>query len=611
MIDIARLIIENGFMKRRIPFLCIAFVFLFLFFPIPSFASDFSFEYEVKYAVAPNGQTKVTQNTTLTNLTSDVYARDYTLTLVSDKITHINAYDTQGAIEPIIKQLNGITTIRVPFNVTAAGEGKQLSFTLEYESGDIAHRTGRIWEILIPGLENTKDVDEYVISLLVPSSFGPAAYSTPPSQKANQWLLSEHKGKGISIAFGDAQRFDFNLKYTLINATQKANMQEITLPPDTAFQKIILRRLSPLPTQVNIDTDGNWLAQYEVKAQQQLDISADGTALIYATPIASPSSLTDAQRSLYTKPLQYWEQSEYVKQLAKKYTTPESIYNYIVDTLSYNYARVVPGISRLGASQVLARPDQAVCMEFSDAFVAIARAAGIPARVNHGFAYTTNSRLQPLSLISDVLHAWPEYFDEKRGVWVPIDPTWADTTRGVDYFNKLDFNHLSFAVLGERSDYPYPAGTFKTVDSGKTVFVDNSSEAVTVPPAQYVLSWYPQAHIRSGGKESRKLRITNSGQTQLFISSVQSKSSQLQISIENTKMQVAPFGHVDISTEISFPAQFSKSSEKLVIEINGKNEELSLEVRPVYEHPFALIAVILLVFGILILYGYTKRKKKS
>jgi len=53
----------------------------------------------------------------------------------------------------------------------------------------------------------------------------------------------------------------------------------------------------------------------------------------------------------------------------------------------------------------------AVCLEYTDLFVTLARAAGIPSRSIEGFAYTKNSRLRPLSLVDDVLHAWVQYYD--------------------------------------------------------------------------------------------------------------------------------------------------------------------------------------------------------
>ena len=115
----------------------------------------------------------------------------------------------------------------------------------------------------------------------------------------------------------------------------------------------------------------------------------------------------------------------------------------------------------MGAVAALQNPDQAICMEFTDLFIALSRAAGIPAREIDGYAYTENPQLQPLGLVADVLHAWPEYYDKDKGVWIPIDPTWASTSGGIDYFNKLDLRHFTFVIHGESSVTPYPPGSYK------------------------------------------------------------------------------------------------------------------------------------------------------
>ena len=99
-------------------------------------------------------------------------------------------------------------------------------------------------------------------------------------------------------------------------------------------------------------------------------------------------------------------------------------------------------------------------MEFTDLFIALVRAAGIPARELDGYAHTSNTALRPLTLTKDILHAWPEYWDDRRG-WVMVDPTWENTTGGVDYFNKFDLNHFVFAVKGSSSEMPVPAGSYK------------------------------------------------------------------------------------------------------------------------------------------------------
>src|SRR5581483_5024862 len=76
-------------------------------------------------------------------------------------------------------------------------------------------------------------------------------------------------------------------------------------------------------------------------------------------------------------------------------------------------------------------------------------------------AYTQNTTQRPLSLLKDILHAWPEYYDDKKMTWIMVDPTWGNTTGGVDYFNLLDFDHFVFTIDGQSSVNPLPAGAYK------------------------------------------------------------------------------------------------------------------------------------------------------
>jgi hypothetical protein len=52
-----------------------------------------------------------------------------------------------------------------------------------------------------------------------------------------------------------------------------------------------------------------------------------------------------------------------------------------------------------------------------------------------------------------------------------VDPTWGNTTKGMDYFTSLDFSHVAFAVKGIDSEYPIPAGGYKFNKESKDVEV--------------------------------------------------------------------------------------------------------------------------------------------
>jgi hypothetical protein len=197
----------------------------------------------------------------------------------------------------------------------------------------------------------------------------------------------------------------------------------------------------------------------------------------------------------------YWEANNpQIKKIANELKTPQAIYDYVVNKLSYAYDKAGRTNDRLGALGALQKPDYAVCLEFTDLFVALSRAAGIPARSIEGYAYTGNSKLRPLSLVADVLHAWPEYYDKTRKAWIMVDPTWGNTTGGMDYFSTFDFDHIAFVVKGQSSTYPIPAGGYKlTPEDSKEVnvsfatpgeFIDKIGTDINATFPLYVLSGF-------------------------------------------------------------------------------------------------------------------------
>jgi transglutaminase-like putative cysteine protease len=264
----------------------------------------------------------------------------------------------------------------------------------------------------------------------------------------------------ISLAFGQFQVFSFKLTYHLENPLNENVSYEIALPPDTNFQKVNYTNISPAPNKVEIDQDGNWIASFNLKPHEKTDVKAIGAVQLFAKKQTFPAPKPDIVTKYLAKTNLWQTDDPKIIELAKKLKTPRAIYDYVRTYLSYDYERVAPNVERLGASLALQNPKNAICTEFTDLFIAIARAAGIPAREVEGYAYTDNPRIQPLSLVADVLHSWPEYWDQDKQSWIPIDPTWGSTS-GIDYFDKLDLKHFAFVIHGENPQKPYPAGSYK------------------------------------------------------------------------------------------------------------------------------------------------------
>lgn len=467
------------FWKRII--LAFALVFPFLL-PSPIHAEgEFSVDAVVTYNIQDNGKTLVTHDITLENNVSNLYATTYSLSLENIDVVGVKAMSEASLPYPSVVNKEGdVTTIKVSFPDSSVGKGVQRHFSITYENTTFAVRTGEVWEVSVPRLGDGSNFRNYQLILNVPKSFGLEAYISPKpalstlKDSGYEYIFDKSSliQTGVSAGFGQFQVFSFNLSYHLENPLSRVSTTEIALPPDTAFQKVYFDKIEPKPTNVTMDPDGNWIATYDLAPRERIDVMVTGSVQIFASYRSFPKPTNEALNN-NLKESEYWQISDpRIKELATNLKTPRAIYDYVSTNLKYNSARVQPNIQRLGAVSALTDPTNAICMEFTDLFVALSRAAGIPAREVEGFAYTENPDIQPLGLVADVLHSWPEYYDKDKGVWIPVDPTWGSTTGGVDFFNKLDLRHFAFVLHGSSAKDPYPPGSYKLgPNPQKDVFV--------------------------------------------------------------------------------------------------------------------------------------------
>ena len=437
---------------------------------LPAYAeNEFIIDANVDYKVNNDGITEISHNTTLENAFSTIYATSYTLALENINTSNIRAF--QGNTELTVEETkkDNLTLIKVIFPNNLIGKGKSRIFSIVFEADDFASRTGEVWEVSIPRLANSDSFRDYNATVYVPTSFGFESYISPDPITKNEnkdyriYTFSKDliKDSPIQAGFGKFQIFNFKLNYHLENPLNEFAETTIPLPPDTSFQKVYYETIDPLPKDIKRDPDGNWLATYKLKPRERIDVSASGNVQIFSSEhTVFVRSEENLQNNLVGN--EFWTvDSEIITSIAQTLNGPKEIYDYVIDTLSYDYERVRPNIQRLGAQEALKNPTSAICMEFTDLFITLSRASGIPAREINGYAYTENPEIQPLSLVADVLHSWPEYWDETRGVWIPVDPTWGDTTDGLDYFDKLDLRHFTFVVHGEDASKPYAPGSYK------------------------------------------------------------------------------------------------------------------------------------------------------
>lgn len=587
---------------------------------------EFASDYHITYQVDLDGRTTANQNITLKNKTANFYADRFELKIGSTKVDNVRASDIVGPMETDVKFDNNVTSISVKFNQRVIGLDKTQDFTLTYASNELASKAGQIWEISIPRIANSQDITSYNVTVNVPVIFGPLAFAIPSPQSADKrgtvWEFTFDKSQlietGIAMSFGTKQVFTFTLNYFLENKNLTTQVQEIALPPDNNYQKVVFEAIEPEPGDTIVDEDGNYLARFKLAPKQELDIKVTGAIEVTSTPARNiTKSLTPAKKEQYLSPQRYWETDNgAIQQKATELKNAQNIYRFVSDFLSYNQKRLEQStIIRKGAASAIADSDDAVCTEFTDLFIAIARAAGIPAREVEGFAYTQNERLRPLSLTSytgDLLHAWPEYWDQERG-WVQIDPTWGSTSGGLDYFNKLDFNHITFVQRGASSTSPYPAGAYKRSDESdkKTVFISFAQElpqSISRPE----LSLNVPDKIIAGIPIKITSSIKNVGTVSIF-------DGQLELNHANLKNLTAtqhaigilpPYAQRQFLYRIQSPNLLKASSTILTLSFADVSVSKTISIIPIYYLLFStnfVFSVFVAIFIILI--GFFLYKK--
>lgn len=589
---------------------------LFLILPKNVLAEgEFATAYDVLYDVGEEGLTTVTKKISLRNLTSEHYANQYKLTIGATEVFDIKAQDPSGPLEVLSEQKDASTVLTVKFNAQVAGFGKNLPWTLVFKTRDFAEKSGKVWEIRAPKVSAGANLENYNLTISVPQSFGilSGVSPSPKSQSQNFGKIfltfdaAQLKSSGVSATFGTSQLFDFDLAYHLENNNLMPILTSIALPPDTAYQDIIFQRLEPNPLNVTLDEDGNYLAWYKLKRGEKINIRAIGSAKLYSSSKVKNPHLPQALKKKYTASDKYWEKdnpqitgilNEILGENPPQETKEKArlIFEYVVGNLKYDPGRLEGELERFGAVTALNNPERAICMEFTDLFIALSRAAGIPARELDGYAHTSNTKLRPLSLSKDMLHAWPEYWDDAKG-WVMVDPTWQNTTGGVDYFNKLDLNHFVFAIKGSSSKEPIPAGSYGFKEDDANDVKVTLSENDFLGKSQLDVEFLSGGPFFSGFPGSVKVKVTNLGNGLFPSSSLVMMADKLKVLSPDGRVSgpIPSYGSAEFEFKVRTKSLFDSYNETVTLLIGGQKFAKEIKVQP-----FVLFQPIPMVIGIIL-----------
>ncbi|WKZ29750.1 MAG: transglutaminase-like domain-containing protein [Candidatus Dojkabacteria bacterium] len=530
--------VRNTFFTR---FLSISIFFVALFVSIPStLAADFTKTVTKDIAINSAEQVSVSEvhsitwNGTATYFPASKNTNIFTIypPLVSPgldiekMVTNIRVVDEFGKPLTIQTKKNGdALEISVPYyeDLTA---GNKVSFTLRYDTTLLTKKDGGIIEIMHNAIskdfqERRKsasgtydEVFKMEYNFLINKSLGTPDMVLPTSGRVRDssttttvtFTANDLIQQPVRITVGSKRYVKFTLQTTIdktngdVHPLFKSlvnNQIELALPTDFpgVGQKVYFSNISPRPTKLETDENGNLIAQIPVNAADGGEIIIEGYAEISRVSFSKEdarkwkfSDIPDDMKQYTAGALPEWpvddpEIGTIVQKLKDSngsvLTTVENALNFVTDTLEYKDFSSASELRRLGAKGALAAK-QGVCMEYSDLLLTLLRRLGIPSRNVYGDgvgSFVDQS-------ISGIGHQWIEVWFPEQG-WVSIDPTWSENSYKII---GPDLDHFSWYKTSESPNKP-SGFSCVTWDNGspcnqavtiETVSVDELPERETV-----------------------------------------------------------------------------------------------------------------------------------
>lgn len=603
-------------------FFCI-FFFLFLFL-LPSSALAQTSQthktiYNAEYFPQANGNSKVNLQIKIINLKPDVYVKELTLSFSSFfSIEGVSAKDDKGEIKPNIKKDDRNIQMILSFSDPSYGQNSENNFYVNFLQKNLFKTAGNVWEVILPTISKRDNI-AFNMTVNLPENINKKLSISKPKPSnisGNKIYWNDIQTKTVYAVFGNVQYYDLDLVYDLKNDSSNNVYYDIPFPPETLYQKIFVTSLNPKPNKVYLDEDGNYLGRYVLKLRETKRVNFKGAAAVYVHP---QTDLLDyfqknflSQKNYLLTQQKFWSIGEKrEKKEIKELKTAGDIYKYTVDKLSYDYGRAAKNLERLGAEKVLNEPQKAVCMEFTDLFIALSREKGIYSREINGYGFSNDPNLRPLSLLTDVLHSWPEYYDEKNKIWMPVDPTWENTS-GIDYFSAFDLNHIVLAIHGKDQNYPPAVGSYKFDDKSQNINIK------TVPdlPQEIIEVEFDsefKTEINDRNLYQGKIRLKNTGN--VFIKNAVFKLISPSLNIAPSKVYIdllAPYQTFESIIKYSAKLKNQEKQDVITFLFNDKTVQTkSIQIVSFYKDILFKSLTGLIVLSLLFIVYLLVRGKKS
>lgn len=421
---------------------------------------------------------------------------------------------TSGNYEIVITNQNNVTF------------GNIYTVNLQYKSYGLLINTGAIKDIFIPGFpddysfENDNYTETVETQILIERQYPEVNFVSPEqpvstvnSNRVIDIPVGDLIGNSAWVQLGTEQYFEFEINQTLPKTSSipfAINTFSLPVPRDInsgpISQKVYYTEISPEPFSVTVDDEENLIFKFKNSAAKDLDIKIKGYASLSQFDnfsFESGGKISDITSDFdkYLEPANYWEVDDNQIQATAAeirggnddiYTIVSDTFEFVVDRIDYSFVKKNGLNDRQGALTTL-NGGAAVCMEYSDLFITLLRAQGVPARAAFGYGYGTSDFEARQD--NTINHQWAEVYIPNLDTWVAIDTTWGEF--GSDLIGG-DLNHFYSHVASLDPETPSTSsasffGSLKEIpERDMEIFIVESLPNTSASDQSAILNKYPE-----------------------------------------------------------------------------------------------------------------------
>lgn len=352
-----------------------------------------------------------------------------------------------------------ILDVTLSRDISPAAPGNIL---ISYRSYGLSIKSGKVIDVYVPSFasdfqfEDEDTVETYSTKVLIPRSLGEINFVTTTSSIAETEQYREITiaqedliGNTAWIQVGTQQIYKFELKQKVLKSSDTflgINKYTMIIPRSIVsgqiIQKVYYEHITPAPLNIIEDANGNLVATFIFSPNEEHEILLNGYAVLDQNnnlEFSNSGFIKDIESSIIdanTKPGEFWESdNSQIIETAREIVSEEELqslsvweilqktYKFVVDRIDYSQVKKYGLNERQGALATL-NGKAAVCMEYSDLFIALMRANGIPARAAFGFGYSSYEDVDSSDKAEN--HQWVEVYIPEFEKWIPVDTTWGE-----------------------------------------------------------------------------------------------------------------------------------------------------------------------------------------